>query len=408
MRSMSLWLVLSTVAAPLAAQSLPQPTIPTAGSVLQIRYPAGALAAAPKFRLSPAPIATMGGADAPMDAELTTMNSPHFLADGRVVALDRKELHVAVFDATGRLQKVLGQKGGGPGEYDSPYFQIATAGDTIISGDNSLGKVVLVRASGTLLKEMPFSARARIGMMVPVGMVGSGVAFSPGGFVLVPNDSTHRPNTPVWLLHPSNGVVDTLFSVSGPMMTNIEMTVRGKTIRQTIVVNFSPPDMVAATRNGFVVGRAGPFLLEYRNARGVVERTVSVQGARRPVTAAVKAEWVEGQARRIAATVDESGKLGVPDRKAIEANARFADSLPATGSVVAVGDGSVWVHDYSVSSTSPWGATLLGPDGRILGRLEGKGDATPIAWMRDRVMLQSKDDDGVITWRVYRILGVPQ
>jgi hypothetical protein len=139
-----------------------------------------------------------------------------------------------------------------------------------------------------------------------------------------------------------------------------------------------------------------------------VVRTVSVQGPRRPVTPAVKAEWVEGQARRIAANVDESGKMRVPDRKAIAADARFADSLPALGGLVALGDGWLWAHDAVVSSSAAWGATLLGPDGRILGRLEGKGDATPIAWLRDRVLLQSKDDDGVITWRVYRILGVPQ
>jgi hypothetical protein len=65
------------------------------------------------------------------------------------------------------------------------------------------------------------------------------------------------------------------------------------------------------------------------------------------------------------------------------------------------------VVDFALGDASPWSATLFNGTGGLLGRVEGKQGERPIAWLRDRVLVESRDGDGVITWRVFQVLGSP-
>jgi hypothetical protein len=402
-------LALFALAAPLAAQSPPKPVITTVGGVQQIRYPAGALAAAPKFRLSPAPMATMGGAGAPVDAELTTMLEPRLLPDGRVVAFDQKEKHFIVFSPSGKLEKTIGRGGGGPREFKEVQPWMGVAGDTVIASDSPLGKLVLLHPTRGVLREIPLKAPLVGFFFSPIGAMAGRFAFAPTEWVLPPVDTATRRRGPVICFDPRSNSIDTLFTIGGPTVVPLSRLSNGKTFQSMTTLTFAEADWIAASPEGFVVAPNGAFLLEYRNAAGVLTRRVTVAGLRRPVTAAIRESTIDRIVQRNGGPgdTDVGGSSTGPGRQEIKRDTRFADSLPAIGRIAAQADGSVWVLDFALGDVSPWSATLFNGAGGLLGRVEGKRGERPIAWLRDRVVVESRDGDGVITWRIYQVLGIP-
>ncbi len=63
--------------------------------------------------------------------------------------------------------------------------------------------------------------------------------------------------------------------------------------------------------------------------------------------------------------------------------------------------------DYQAETDTTWSATAFRPDGAIVGRLTaGMKGARPVWFGKDRVLLRTVDEDGVVRFGVYRVKKV--
>ena len=65
---------------------------------------------------------------------------------------------------------------------------------------------------------------------------------------------------------------------------------------------------------------------------------------------------------------------------------------------------TLWVVDATVPGEGAWTATAFRTDGAIFGRLRVPTESTPVAFADDRIVLRTNDDDGVVAFRVHRIV----
>lgn len=105
-------------------------------------------------RLDARPYLTLGGL---RDNENEEFSADHFfltaahLSNGRVVVLDVNSLKF--FDASGRLAKVSGRRGLGPGEFRDTRDLCVTRGDTVMVLEYLNGRVSLWTSSGALVRQ---------------------------------------------------------------------------------------------------------------------------------------------------------------------------------------------------------------------------------------------------------------
>jgi hypothetical protein len=87
-------------------------------------------------------------------ADFTTIHWLGVSRTGTIIAAQRMDGNLRVFDASGRLQKVLGRPGAGPREFGSIGMSGWT-GDSLWVHDGSLARLTFVRADVTLGEPRP-------------------------------------------------------------------------------------------------------------------------------------------------------------------------------------------------------------------------------------------------------------
>jgi hypothetical protein len=101
----------------------------------------------------PVRIAAFGGADSGPEAELVDARHVVRADDGRFIVANGKPLEVRVYTATGRLQRILGRVGGGPGEYQGSVRLRALGGDSVAMFSTSGRRWMVYRLDGRLVRE---------------------------------------------------------------------------------------------------------------------------------------------------------------------------------------------------------------------------------------------------------------
>lgn len=74
--------------------------------------------------------------------------------DGNMYILDRKALHIKVYDGQGQLVRTIGKKGQGPGEFQSPSDIQITPQKEILVCDPVVRKLLFFRLDGSFLREL--------------------------------------------------------------------------------------------------------------------------------------------------------------------------------------------------------------------------------------------------------------
>lgn len=96
---------------------------------------------------------------------------------GRVAVADVSEGNVKLFTRAGRLLRVLGRKGEGPGEFSQPRFPRFTPDGGLYVGDGQLGRVSRFDSSGTLLRVLSYNVIPMMGF----DLAGDAVALTGSG-----------------------------------------------------------------------------------------------------------------------------------------------------------------------------------------------------------------------------------
>jgi hypothetical protein len=144
------------------------------------------------------------------------------------------------------------------------------------------------------------------------------------------------------------------------------------------------------------------YRLDLRNGAGRVVAQLSVAVSRRPVTPALRRADISERLKQLAAYRERPRDPAESERLVREVP--YADSLPPYSAIFVSSNNVLWVVDPVAPGDTAWSATAFRTDGAILTRLRGSATAPPVAFGDDRVVLRTTDADGVVAFKVHRIV----
>ncbi|MFX1534095.1 MAG: 6-bladed beta-propeller [Promethearchaeota archaeon] len=97
---------------------------------------------------------TIGEAEGRKDYMFSMIVSIDVDDEGNVYVLDIKERHIKVFNSDGRLMRIIGRKGQGPGEFQRPYTVQVTAQNEVVVFDVMVRKLHFFTLDGEYKKSI--------------------------------------------------------------------------------------------------------------------------------------------------------------------------------------------------------------------------------------------------------------
>jgi hypothetical protein len=112
---------------------------------------------------------------------------------GLIALGDASEGNVKLFSESGRLLRILGRKGGGPGEFREPRYPRFADDTTLHIADTDGGRLTVITTSGRLVRTLQLAKLAYLSGFALDGHGGYLVASEdPDGYVLLHFDSTGK------------------------------------------------------------------------------------------------------------------------------------------------------------------------------------------------------------------------
>lgn len=267
---------------------------------------------------------------------LTAVHHLAVLPDGRIITVHRDEAVVRIFAADGRLARVVGRRGDGPGEFRRPVLAGYVL-DTIWVHDATRRRYVRVRADGELTDLL-----ASPGGGAPLGLTSATTSLRASGSDSMPI-TVHRGETGVRILPVTRRIAGHRFDLrdegargrrGGRGPETVEMY---SPLAVGTLFELAPGghELVVVEPGELWGGRPGQFAIErVQTATGDRTGRVVVSLPAKEVTRSAADSLIAEQAERM-------GRLGDQFR----ANARVPRYYPAVGEVVVGGDGILWTSD---------------------------------------------------------------
>lgn len=361
-----------------------------------IDHPAEALTNAPRWSTG-APTVTIAGSegDAVVFSRITSAGR---LSDGRlvVVNIEAGASQPLLFTRDGKLERLLGRPGGGPGE-----FQVATVagilpGDTIVFWDVVGMRLTPMLPDGTPLTSTTVTGISPMTAGTPSGRLGDGrivtIAFSPDDSVA--GGGVFRAPTPVIALDPTHQKVDTLTRVPAAERFMTYGTFGGQPVA------FPAPAPYGSTSQ---VTPAGAALLVTTNEDADVasyslpwqlQRIVRFHRARLPVDAGAREAYIDYNLVEIER---RSARLGAMKDVLMKhtREAKFPDSMGYYSATLLAADSALWLAEMRPMSDSTPTHLIIGPDGHLKARISLPLDARLLWAGADEVLIIMRDEDDV-------------
>lgn len=312
-------------------------------------------------------------------------------------------VRLMLFGPDGRPDRLLARPGEGPGEVQRASGPFVS-GDSILLVDRGLSRSSWYTiADGFIGSTRTGDARC----LSVIALLANGRLLLTDGCV-TPTDSIPeagmRQPTALSTVSLDLRDRDTIAIVAGRTLKVIETRFGGRRGRTRAIVRLGPRAIATAWGDGVAVATdVDGYAIAHYTLDGGVRTRIAVARTRRPVTATMR----EGVIADALAEVERMGTERMVDPDESRRLAReepIADSLPHINWLREDQDGTLWVGDFQAPGDSTWQLTGFRPDGSIVARLSGSGTEEVRAIRRDRVLLQSTDDDGVVRFVVRRIV----
>jgi hypothetical protein len=390
--------ILVTLALAQASLSAQAPT-PRDSAGVRISQNPARQSFAVNLRLGRTPLFDVGGLHDDKPSEEFNANQSSVrgvrLSDGGLVAIDVNR--VKYFDAAGRLLKVAGRDGDGPGEFRQLYAICRTRGDTIVVADGA--RLGVLDKHGTFVKHLPS----------PPGDLPLDGCFDDGTILLakieyrVPTQSTST--THLWRVSITGSSVVSLGDVVGsgfdPLISApISWLATGRRIvvgdgtRKDIPIYQLP---ALAPIGGMATSRAGASPMRL---------VASIRSTDHP-----EAVSTTEIARLAGFSVPNNASAA--DRAAIVNRMTTMPHLatwPTSGRIYADPDANLWVADYPRTQQAPTGYSKFDANGRLIGRLvipvatKREDRIEVIGFGRNNILVSRWDKDGALHLTVYGII----
>jgi hypothetical protein len=307
------------------------------------------------------------------------------LSDGGLVAIDVNR--VKYFDATGKLVKIAGRRGDGPGEFRYLTAICRLRGDTIVVSDRS--RLGVLDGRGNFVRHLPSAPR-----YLPFeGCFGDNAVLLQTMHNGTP--APGRAEFEMWRTPISGGSPIALGRVEGSAFS------------------MTAPEVIIAVQGDRVIVADPTFnRLAVYNASGAGPVRLSTLIRTADVNAKITDAEHEAQ---LAMTIPNN--VSADERRQRMERMRTiprAESWPAFGRVYVEPTGNLWLADYQRNYPGSVGYTRFDREGRMTGRLvlaPGTGPGLEartevIGFAADRILVRRWDSDGATYLRVYPIVPV--
>ena len=345
--------------------------------------------------ISTNPTLIMGESDGGV-GELSTIEAASRLRDGSVVVADGGSKRVLIFDRRGRVARVSGRPGAGPGEFLRLTFVGPYRGDSIIAYDSQQRRVSILDSGGVF----------RRSFLLTTGLAGDSPerplllgAFADGSVLL---SSTRIPAVRaghVRLQHlliranPNGTPLDTLGRFPG---AEVYFGGEGEWV-SVAQPPFARAMLVSVRESSVVVSDNEAFSFTAYSSNGSPERIVRVDAPPRPILPAHLEVLLRRELR------------GVED-PALETRLRNGQrlmlthkTLPALQAIHRDPEGIVWAAIYETPGDESRAWLVFGPDGVLLGRTTLPRGFAPTQFGGDYVLGMSETSTGVPVLKVYTV-----
>ncbi len=310
------------------------------------------------WRLSEAPLVTIGDVEGPDEYQLYRVRSARRLVDGRIVIANSGTNELRFYDADGTYHFMRGGEGGGPGEFRS-MGDIWTLGDSLFIHDFSQMRITVYSTAGEFGRTFRVREAPDGGFPFPEGVLAP-------HYMLVrrtPRDSELSPgfnrDTSLYLRYSLDGEpLDSLGWYPGAesYMGFAEDFTYGTS------APFGLRAYMLAAGDLLYYGSSDVYEIEVRASDGTLHRLIRRPVPNAPVTAGEVDEFQrrneEAAERRAQIWRDLYSKMTLPETK------------PAYGRLLVDSEGNLWVSDYTQERDDEGTWSVFDPEGRFLGTIE--------------------------------------
>ncbi len=357
------------------------------------------VASLPVWKINPTALTNVGG-DTSTFARVTGARQ---LGDGSIMVTDVQAAEVRLFDSTGALIRVLGRKGRGPGEFDSPGPPVRLGADTTYVLDQFIGRLILF--FGPDLVPTTVVPRRPSIPLIPIGWVTSDTGVAATIQMDPSKTAGGRYPYPFSFVRftMQGAIVDTIVVGRGfeAYDVNPGEEAGGPGARYNRVAMGSETKAAVVDRRLYVTETGEPEFKTFDLLRRLT-RVVRWAGPRDPVTAGDRRDWIVAESTGIA-----NGPRSEPAaRAAALANLRkqlFSEKGPYHTDFLPTDDGGVWLEQYSRPWTLIRRYLVFDSTGTLTARVELPPRIRPFQILGDRMVARWRNEDDVDYIRIYRI-----
>ena len=354
---------------------------------------AAAAQGATSWRMADAPIVSIGA-----NEEFAGITSGVFLDDGSFVIGDVMNARLSVFNSQGRLEKIIGRSGAGPGEFQNLAWARAYRGDSIATYDRAQRRVTVFSRSGIRARTVSIASPGN-------GWGPEALALLDDGRILVQATraigaetappGVHVAAMELWLYSaagaPLNRVASNLVNMQWVKLASPRLLMpRPLTVGSLVALRDS---------SVFISDSADAPIREVSVAGVEVRRFGARSSTRTPGTDHIAA-YRESQlaaARRS----NEANALAMQTR--ILDATPFPDHVPAFRRMFVDRDGRLWVEEYPEVRSSQQRLRVYAPDGRLLAHVVGPDRGRVLDVRGTYALVAWTDPEGVPYARLLQI-----
>ena len=354
---------------------------------------AAAAQAATSWRIADVASVSIGA-----NEEFAAITSGSFLSNGAFVIGDVMSARLSVFDAQGHLEKVIGRKGGGPGEFSNLAWARVYRGDSIATYDRAQRRVTVFSRGGIPLRSVTITSPGN-------GFGPEALALLDDGRILVTATRSigaeaappgiHAAAMELWVYSSAGSAVKRLAN----NLVYLEW-LKLASPRLLMPRPFAVVSLVA-------IGDSSVFIADSADAP---IREVSVTGAElrrfgaRSATRTPSKDHIAAYRERELASARRSNDANAlaMQTRILDATS-FPDHVPAFRRMFVDRDGRLWVEEYPEARSRRQSFRVYAPDGRILAHAVGPDGGRVLDVRGTHALVAWSDSDGVPYVRVYPI-----
>lgn len=348
-----------------------------------------------RWAVDPSPVVEIGRGEG--EDALFRVTAATRLPDGRIAVANAGTHQVKLFGPGGQHLASLGRRGGGPGEFQLPFW-VGTHADSILVWDAALERLTVFDSRGTLARSTQFPPAG--GSFPTVAGV-----FADGSLLLASGadpaaaakqeGTAWRADTHLVRISPGGQIIDTLATV--PSQERYSYRSRdgmGQTVED---LPFGRRTVFAVRGDGVVLGTGEAYSIRQVDTTGNQRELVRRDWTPRPVSPAdVKDYWAK--------MVTIGGRSRPDEAQAQRSKIPYPATLPPYDALVVDARGALWIKDAQAPEgwDDPDLWRVYSADGAPLATVELPARVRPQAIGDDWILGTALDDADRETVRLYR------